>query len=101
VSTPPVRRNDPCPCGSGLRYKECHGKLGASGAPPAPDAQIPRALQLHQAGRVDEAERIYRDVLAAIPGHAIASHYLGMVAWHRGDAAAGERLMRESIAANA
>jgi preprotein translocase subunit SecA len=22
-----VGRNDPCPCGSGLRYKECHGKL--------------------------------------------------------------------------
>ncbi len=21
------RRNDPCPCGSGLKYKECHGKL--------------------------------------------------------------------------
>lgn len=22
-----VRRNDPCPCGSGKRYRECHGKL--------------------------------------------------------------------------
>ncbi|MFN4236291.1 MAG: preprotein translocase subunit SecA [Vogesella sp.] len=22
-----VGRNDPCPCGSGLRYKQCHGKL--------------------------------------------------------------------------
>ena len=22
-----VLRNDPCPCGSGLRYKQCHGKL--------------------------------------------------------------------------
>ncbi|MGN6857193.1 SEC-C metal-binding domain-containing protein, partial [Neisseria sp. P0022.S002] len=20
-------RNDPCPCGSGLKYKRCHGKL--------------------------------------------------------------------------
>ena len=97
----PVRRNDPCPCGSGLRYKECHGKLGASSAPPTPEAQIPRALQLHQAGRVDEAERIYREVLAAIPGHAIASHYLGMAAWHRGDPVEGERLMRASIAADA
>ncbi|MBZ0253234.1 MAG: SEC-C domain-containing protein [Candidatus Methylomirabilis sp.] len=19
-------RNDPCPCGSGLKYKKCHGK---------------------------------------------------------------------------
>jgi len=23
-----VGRNDPCPCGSGLKYKKCHGKLG-------------------------------------------------------------------------
>ncbi len=25
-STPHVGRNDPCPCGSGLKYKNCHGK---------------------------------------------------------------------------
>ncbi|NKI92884.1 preprotein translocase subunit SecA [Rhizobacter sp. SG703] len=24
---PPVGRNDPCPCGSGKKYKLCHGKL--------------------------------------------------------------------------
>jgi preprotein translocase subunit SecA len=23
-----VRRNDPCPCGSGKKYKQCHGRLG-------------------------------------------------------------------------
>ena len=22
-----IGRNDPCPCGSGLKYKQCHGKL--------------------------------------------------------------------------
>jgi hypothetical protein len=26
-SQPTVSRNDPCPCGSGQRYKNCHGKL--------------------------------------------------------------------------
>ncbi|HEV3150483.1 MAG TPA: SEC-C metal-binding domain-containing protein, partial [Acidobacteriaceae bacterium] len=26
-----VGRNDPCPCGSGLKYKKCHGKDGADG----------------------------------------------------------------------
>lgn len=25
--TPKVGRNDPCPCGSGNKYKQCHGKL--------------------------------------------------------------------------
>ena len=28
--------NDPCPCGSGLKYKQCHGRKGA---PPLPDAE--------------------------------------------------------------
>ena len=30
ASEPPpakVRRNDPCPCGSGKKYKHCHGKV--------------------------------------------------------------------------
>jgi preprotein translocase subunit SecA len=26
-ATPRVGRNDPCPCGSGKKYKQCHGKL--------------------------------------------------------------------------
>jgi preprotein translocase subunit SecA len=24
---PSVGRNEPCPCGSGKKYKQCHGKL--------------------------------------------------------------------------
>ena len=29
VEAPPkVGRNDPCPCGSGLKYKKCCGKIG-------------------------------------------------------------------------
>jgi len=27
VAAMPVGRNDPCPCGSGKKYKQCHGKL--------------------------------------------------------------------------
>ncbi|HET9762493.1 MAG TPA: SEC-C domain-containing protein, partial [Casimicrobiaceae bacterium] len=29
----PVRRNAPCPCGSGKRFKDCHGSLAAAEAP--------------------------------------------------------------------
>jgi hypothetical protein len=32
MSTP--RRNDPCPCGSGRKYKHCHGTPGRDTAPP-------------------------------------------------------------------
>jgi hypothetical protein len=28
-------RNDPCPCGSGRKYKKCHGTAGTAGAPAA------------------------------------------------------------------
>ena len=26
-NAPKVGRNDPCPCGSGRKYKHCHGQL--------------------------------------------------------------------------
>ena len=29
---PKVGRNDPCPCGSGKKYKKCHGKDEAEAA---------------------------------------------------------------------
>jgi len=28
-----VGRNDPCPCGSGRKYKQCHGRPGAEPLP--------------------------------------------------------------------
>ena len=95
----PIRRNDPCPCGSGRRYKECHGSLGEGGEPRF-ESLIPQALRLHQQGRVDEAEKLYAQVLSRDPAHAVATHYLGMAAWQRGDPREGERLMRASIAFN-
>jgi len=33
---PKVGRNDPCPCGSGKKFKKCHGAEGGSSAGPAP-----------------------------------------------------------------
>ena len=36
-----VGRNDPCPCGSGKKYKKCHGAGGAG--TPGPTAAAPRA----------------------------------------------------------
>ncbi len=31
-STPKVGRNDPCPCGSGKKYKKCHGAVDSTAA---------------------------------------------------------------------
>ena len=93
------RRNDPCPCGSGLRFKECHGKLDAAGPPTA--QRVQRALQLHQAGRIDEAGQLYHDILRDEPGNAVATHYLGLIAWARGDRVEAERLMRDALTKDA
>jgi Tfp pilus assembly protein PilF len=95
VSEP--RRNDPCPCGSGKRYKECHGQLDGR-SPGGLDALLSSALAAHQQGRVDEAERGYRDVLTRDPANAVATHYLGLVAWQRGDLRTAEDSMRASVA---
>jgi Flp pilus assembly protein TadD len=81
-----VGRNDPCPCGSGRRYKQCHGAIaGAVTAAPArlPDAIAREAMDAHQRGELDAAERGYRDVLARVPAHPLATHYLGVILMQR------------------
>jgi protein O-GlcNAc transferase len=48
--------------------------------PPAPDATLLQtALQHHRAGRLADAEAVYREVLAREPGHAQAHCNLGLV----------------------
>ncbi len=42
-------------------------------------------LQLHEAGRLDEARQCYRKVLQSEPEHADAHHLLGMLAYREGD----------------
>lgn len=56
------------------------------------------ALQHHQAGRLGEAERIYRQILAQQPNDAQALYYLGLIAHQVGRHAAAVDLVRRSIA---
>ena len=42
------------------------------------------ALQHHQAGRLEEAEQIYQQILAADAGNADSLHLLGMIAYALG-----------------
>ncbi|WP_164987737.1 YecA family protein [Bradyrhizobium betae] len=51
-----IGRNQPCDCGSGLKYKKCHGKYPISAS--FHDAEHERAFQ--QAIRKMEAERVQR-----------------------------------------
>lgn len=56
-----------------------------------------QALQLHQAGRRQEAETIYRQVLARQPKHAAAAHFLGLLLHQTGRSEEGLDLIERSV----
>jgi|SRR5579884_869191 len=60
-------------------------------------SSLARAIEHHQAGRLREAERIYRRILARNPSDSDALHLLGLVAFQVGDFAAAVGLIREAI----
>lgn len=87
--TPPKSRNDPCPCGSGKRYKSCHGLIAAAPATPQEptDASKPTLEQLmqaglaaHQAQKLTEAAALYDQALAIEPNQPDVLHMRGVVA---------------------
>ena len=121
----PIARNDPCTCGSGRRYKDCHGSLRPAKAVaiapisttkgryrPAGDdwstiaeedrdrlgALMERALAEQKAGHARDAERLYRTVLEQAPQTHDALHMLGVVRLGLGDFSDAERLIRQAMA---
>ena len=56
-----------------------------------------KALQLHQAGRRQEAEGLYRQVLAQQPNHAAAQHFLGLLLHQTGRSDEGLELIEQSV----
>jgi tetratricopeptide (TPR) repeat protein len=48
-------------------------------------AWLVEGFALHQAGRFDEAERLYERILAASPDHYESLYLLGAVSYQRGD----------------
>ncbi len=56
------------------------------------------AFQHHQAGRLGEAERLYRAVLAQVPRHADCLHLLGVIANECGKPEAAARYIAAAIA---
>ena len=61
-------------------------------------AELQEAAQLHRAGRLPQAERIYRRVLEQDPRNACALRLLGLVASDSGNPSAAVNLMRRSLA---
>jgi GT2 family glycosyltransferase len=76
-------RNAPCHCGSGKRYKHCHG-VASHGSDPSPT--LVQALAEQRAGRLAPAESLYRRALSEDPYNTDALHMLAVVRLALGDA---------------
>jgi predicted O-linked N-acetylglucosamine transferase (SPINDLY family) len=59
---------------------------------------VRRAFQLHQEGRLEEADRLYREALAHDPSDANALHLFGVLQAQRADFEAAAELIDRSIA---
>jgi predicted O-linked N-acetylglucosamine transferase (SPINDLY family) len=62
-------------------------------------AHVSRRLAHHQAGRLDQAEPLYRKVLATEPNHADALHLLGVLAYQCGKIAPALQLIERALPA--
>ena len=107
-----IGRNDPCPCGSGKKYKKCclaSDEAAARAARPAPPAAVPErrpyladyfqehdeldelteasnaVVDMVHAGHLDAAEQAAKDLLARFPDVHDGYDRLGMVCEARGD----------------
>ena len=95
-----VARNEPCPCGSGKRFKECHGAHAAVEvlAPAGPavsdrDERLGRAWQRFHAGDFDGARALAGEVATAMPEHPGAHRLIGRCESERGHAGAALRAL--------
>jgi predicted O-linked N-acetylglucosamine transferase (SPINDLY family) len=70
---------------------------GARVAGPDAGLLLTRALQQHQTGQLDLAERLYRDVLRIVPQQPDALHLLGVVALQRGCPADAVTCIRQAL----
>ena len=59
---------------------------------------LERALRHHQAGRLAEAETLYRHILARAPDHGDALHFLGVLIQQTGPLEEALRLLERAVA---
>jgi tetratricopeptide (TPR) repeat protein len=100
--TSKIGRNDPCPCGSGKKYKQCCEQTGGAATPSAPAGFNPQhalqtAMAQHQAGNLLVAESLYKQVLQTSPNQPDALHLQGLIAKQKGDLKTAVQLMRKAL----
>ncbi len=65
---------------------------------PTIEQRFAQAFQLHQSGRLAEAETLYRGILHESPKHSESLHLLGVLASQTGHYPAAEELIRQALA---
>ena len=71
---------------------------GSGGKPDTLSLKMAQAVRLQQQERYQDAERLYREVLAMAPDHADANHFLGLLAHQTGRPTLAVELMERSLA---
>jgi tetratricopeptide (TPR) repeat protein/SAM-dependent methyltransferase len=59
---------------------------------------LERAIRHHEAGQIDEAEALYREIIRVDPRHADALHLLGVAAHQKSNHPVGVHFIRQAIA---
>src|SRR4051794_28977399 len=110
----PRSRNEPCPCGSGRRYKHCHGAPEASprifaleGSDAgnsldqlSAEARFHRGNLLREKGDARGAIVEYERALELEPAHAAILNNLGLALEATGERSRAEQCYREVLALN-
>ena len=73
-----------------------NGEASARKTPEA-DKRLERAVAAHQAGNLQEAEKIYREVLQSNPDNSDALHLLGLIAGGAGQLEAADALIARAV----
>ncbi len=85
-----VRRLDPCPCGSGKRFRDCHGRL-------APAPVLAQAIALRERGDTGAARESLRPLLEAPSPLAEAFNLDGLLAQDELDLAGAKSRFRRAL----
>ena len=87
VNTTAIARNAPCPCGSGKRYKDCHGTVDARRREPATADSLLREAQVAiAAGRVAAAHELLGRAIDLVPDRPDLLRERARIEWTLGEA---------------
>lgn len=90
-------RNDPCPCGSGKKYKKCCGQSGASSNSRKVDGLLPQAISALESGNPLQAREICSVILTSNSSDSAALQVTGLAEYQLGNIEAALSSLEKSF----